>query len=286
MHYQKKGSVRVNSSEPFIKSPLQLFKALKRDILASKELSWRLFQRNIAARYRHSILGFLWAFLPPLATAGIWIFLQNNKIVNISSTTIPYPVYVLIGTLLWRTFSDSISMPLNSFLGARSMLARIDFPREALLLSGIGDILFNSLIRAAIITVVLLISGTGISSSFFLFPIAMISLIILGSSIGIFLVPCGMLYHDVSRALGFGIQFWFYLTPIVYPTPTDWPLSLLAKLNPTSPVLNTARNWATGIDNNMTTDFFVITLLSVILFLIGWIILKITLPHLIERISN
>ncbi len=279
-------SIRINSSEPLIKSPLQLAKSLIQDISASRELSWRLFQRNISARYRHSILGFLWAFLPPLVTAGIWIFLQHSSIINIAATTIPYPVYVLIGTLLWKTFSDSISMPLSSFLGAKSMLARIDFPREALLLSGFGDVIFNSIIRILIIVTVLLISGIGLSTTLLLFPFAMLSLMLLGAAIGIFLVPVGILYHDVSRSLGFAVQFLFYLTPIVYPTPTGWPLSLLATLNPVTPLLNTARSWATGSSTDVLTQFLTISSISCIFLLFGWVILKLTLPHLIERISN
>lgn len=286
MFYHKKGSIRVNSSEPLIKSPIHLLNSLKNDIVASRELSWRLFQRNLSARYRHSILGLLWAFLPPLVTAAIWIFLQHSNIINISPTNIPYPVYVLVGTLCWKTFSDSINMPLSSFLGARSMLARIEFPREALLISGFGDIILNSLIRTVIILAILLISGIGISKTFILFPVGLFALMILGTSIGIFLVPAGVLYHDVSRGLGFAVQFLFYLTPIVYPTPKEWPLSLLATVNPITPIINTARNWATGIPNSAISTFFIITTVASIALFIGWIILKVTLPHLIERISN
>jgi lipopolysaccharide transport system permease protein len=64
-----------------------------RDLLASRELAWRLLVRNISAQYRQSLLGYAWAFVPPIFTSLIWIFLQSQKVLGVGDTGMPYVVY-------------------------------------------------------------------------------------------------------------------------------------------------------------------------------------------------
>src|SRR5688572_6917102 len=82
-----------------------------KDLPRAHELGLQLFKRNIKALYRQSFLGVAWAILPPLATAALWIFLRGSNIVSIDDTGISYPVFVLIGTILWQIFSESIFAP-------------------------------------------------------------------------------------------------------------------------------------------------------------------------------
>jgi lipopolysaccharide transport system permease protein len=57
-----------------------------RDLLASRELAWRLLVRNLSAQYRQSWLGYAWAFLPPLFTTAIWVFLQSQQVLGVGDT--------------------------------------------------------------------------------------------------------------------------------------------------------------------------------------------------------
>ena len=92
----------VYSPEPILHHPLILFREMWRDLLASRELAWRLFARNIKAMYRQTALGYAWAFLPPLMTTAIWVLIQRAKILSVGETNVPYPVYVLVGTIIWQ----------------------------------------------------------------------------------------------------------------------------------------------------------------------------------------
>ena len=130
-----------------LRSPSIFIGNMWHDLVASRELAWRLIVRDINARYRQSVFGILWAFLPPLATAGIFIILNRAAVINVSTQDIPYPVFVLFGTLLWQVFVASLSAPLKAVGENRLMLARINFPREALILSGIGQVLFDFAIK-------------------------------------------------------------------------------------------------------------------------------------------
>lgn len=273
---------KTYSAQPFIKNPKRLLGDLTRDLKNSKELAFRLFIRNLSAQYRHSFLGYFWAFVPPIVTALIWIVLQYSEVINLPKTDqMSYPIYVFSGTMLWRCFMDAVNMPLTSFRAAKYMLSKISFPHEALFLSGLANLVFNSLIRILILVVVLLSLGCSFSASTLLFPVFLSTLILLGCSIGLLLVPIGMIYDDVSRVLGFGLQFLFYVTPVVYVLPKEW-----IPFNPIAQFLNLARTSLVGLPISITSSFIITLVISIFLFLFAWFLLKITMPHIVERISN
>ena len=87
------------SAESALRHPGALAAAMWRDLKSSRELAWRLLVRNISAQYRQSIFGYLWAFLPPIATTATFLFLNAQGIMKVGETGIPYPAYVLVGSV-------------------------------------------------------------------------------------------------------------------------------------------------------------------------------------------
>jgi lipopolysaccharide transport system permease protein len=112
--------------------------------MASLELAWRLMVRDIKARYRQSLLGASWAFLPPIATALLFILLNREGLIKASSTDLPYPVFVIIGTVLWQLFTDSLNSPPNLVTANKPMLAKVNFPREGLDSVRHGEVLLTA----------------------------------------------------------------------------------------------------------------------------------------------
>ncbi len=100
------------------------------------------------------------------------------------------------------------------------MLAKINFPREALVMSGILQTLFNGGIKIALLLVVLLIFGIYPELDLLLFPLAVASLILAGTAFGLLLTPVGLLYTDIGKGLPLVLQFLMYVTPVVFPMPT------------------------------------------------------------------
>jgi lipopolysaccharide transport system permease protein len=102
---------------------------------------------------------------------------------------------------------------------------------------------------------------------------------------GLLLAPLGMLYQDVGRALGFGTQALFFLTPIIYPIPdASWANTLL-KLNPVTPLLQSTRDWFVTGDASQIFGFVWVSSLSLLLLIAGWVLFRISMPHLISRMS-
>ncbi|MGE3804709.1 MAG: ABC transporter permease [Gemmataceae bacterium] len=219
-----------------LRQPLVLIRAMVSDLCRARELAWRLFLRDTRALYRQSLLGYFWAVAPPLASMSIWVFLHEQNILQVGDTGMSYPLFVLTGLVLWETFVAALNAPHASVSSAAALLAKINFPREALLLAGLGQVLFNTAIRVAVLAAVFAWYRPELPATAWLAPFGLLALLAFGFALGLLLAPLGMLYHDVGRFVSMGTGVLFFLTPVVYPAPAAWPASLLATANPVSPL--------------------------------------------------
>ena len=275
----------IYTPESQLRHPRQLVRSMVSDLKASRELAWRLFVRNISAQYRQTMFGYVWAFLPPIVTTLVWVFLNSQNILNVGETEIPYPVYVMVGTLLWQGFVDALNSPIKLVTSSRSILAKINFPREALILAGLGEVLFNFTIRLVLLFLVFVWFRIPVLWTVVLAPIGVVALMALGLMVGILLVPLGVLYQDIARGLAIFTTMWFFVTPVVYPPPTQWPASLLAQINPVSPLLITTREWLTTGATLHFSSFLLVSGITFLLMLFGWVLYRLAMPILIERMA-
>lgn len=276
----------VYTSESRIRHPWQLFQEMGRDLLASRELAWRLLVRDISAQYRQSLFGVLWAFLPPIITAAGLLVARNAGAVNIGETEIPYPAYVMFSMALWQTFVDSLNGPIAAVNSAKSMLAKINFPKEAIILAKLGEVFFNFSIKLILILGLFIWFQIPVTWSVLLAPVALIHLVILGTGIGLLLAPIGALYGDIAKAIPLVVSPWLLLTPVIYPTPKEGLFATIVNWNPVTPLLVTTRDLATsGIVTN-PAGFWVVSGLAFGLLLIAWILYRLAMPFIVERMSS
>jgi len=279
-------TIRIYSPEPLLGHPWTLIKSIVRDLLDGRELAWRIFVRDLSAQYRQTYFGYLWAFLPPLVGAMTFIFLNNQGIVRIDTGGLPYPAFAMMGTLLWQVFADAMMSPPQSLLAAKTMLTKINFPREAVLMGGLLMVGFNFLVRMVLVAVVMLIWNVTPSATLLLFPVAVVGLLACGFAVGLALAPLAGLYADVIKALPMVAQFWMLLTPVVYPARTHGLAGVLATWNPVAPVITTAREALTGQDFTHLPAFFIVLGCALTISLLGLIGFRVAMPHLIARMGG
>ncbi len=277
--------VTVYNAESEIRSPLKLIKNIWNDFLAGRELAWRLFLRNIRGLYRQTLLGLFWAFLPPIANTAVWVFLDRAGILDLGDTTVSGTVYILTGMILWQAFIDSFQMPLNMLNKNKNMISKLNFPRESLLLVGVGEVFFDLLIRMLLLIPAFLIFQVSVHVTVLLAPIAILALVFLGTALGLLIMPFGSLYQDVGRFIGMVMPFWMILTPIIYKPESELPGSLLNWVNPVSPLLLVARDWLlVGSTDYLGTGLIFAAAVIPLLFL-GLVVYRISIPVLVERMS-
>ena len=279
-------AVNVYTPESPLLHPRRFLREMFRDLRASRELAWRLFVRDTSAQYRQSVLGYVWAFLPPLVASVPFIFLNSQGVVNIEGTPIPYPAYAMIGTIIWQVFADALNSPLKTVTAAKSMLARINLPREAILLSGLGQVIFSFLIRLALLVLVFIWFQIMPPVTVLLFPIGVFALILVGFTLGLAVTPLGLLYNDVQQIITIATIFLMLLTPVVYPPHQTGLAAMVARWNPLSPLIVVTRDWMTTGDATQIAAFAFITTVAIILLFAGWIMYRVALPHIITKLGG
>jgi lipopolysaccharide transport system permease protein len=259
---------------------------MARDLAASRELAWRLLRRNLSSRYRHTLLGYAWAFLPPIMTAGVFVFLQKAGHLVAGEMAAPYPVFVLVGLVLWQAFADAVQAPLRLVQQSQSLLTKINFPRESLILAAVGEVIFAALVRLGLLALAFAWFDVGVSWSGVLFPLGMAALIGMGTALGLVLTPAAILYHDVGHALPLFLYLWMFLTPVAYAPHARAAATWLAWLNPVSPLLDASRRWLLSGAPEHLSGFFTVGGLVVCGLFAGWLLYRLALPILIERMSS
>lgn len=274
------------TSKSQVRRPLLLLKLMWRDLLGSRELAWRLLVRDISAKYRQSFLGIFWAIIPSIVTAAGFTLAKSGGVINLGDTELPYPAYVMFSMTLWQTFVEALQGPVQAVTKAKAMLAKINFPREALIIAKLGEVLFNFAIKLILIVGLFIWFKMPVTWSVFLAPVALCHLIILGTLIGLLLAPVGLLYQDFVMGLTLVTGFWLFLTPVVYPVPTDGLFGTVVKLNPVTPLLVTTRELATTGVVSDPQGFWITSIFALVGLLLTWIFYRVAMPYVVERISS
>jgi lipopolysaccharide transport system permease protein len=272
--------------ESSLRYPIKLLQQMWHDLLASRELAWRLMVRDINSQYRQSLLGITWAFLPPIMMAAGFTLANQASIIQVGKTDLPYPAYVMFSTALWQTFVESLNAPLQALIQAKPLLAKVNFPHEALILAKLGEIIFNFAIKIILIIGLFFCFQISVNWTVLLAPIAILHLILLGLFLGILIAPLGILYQDVSRGLNMITGFWLFLTPVVYQVPRSGFFRTLVKLNPVTPLLVTARELTTNVQLSQPIEFWVVSAITFCGLILTWIFFRIAMPFVIERIGS
>ena len=277
--------VTIYSAQSDVRAPGKLLREIISNFWEGRELAWRLFVRNINGLYRQTLLGLFWAFLPPIANTAIWIFLREAQIFNTGEMEVNSTVYILTGMILWQAFIDAFQMPMGVLTKNGNMISKLNFPRESLLLVGVGEVIFDLMIRLLLLIPAFLIFQVPVHATILLAPFAVFGLILFGASLGLLIMPVGSLYKDVGRFVVMAMPFWMILTPIIYTPYETYPGSLLNWLNPASPLLILARDWLLLGGTNHFSVGLVFGICSIPIVLLGLIVYRVSIPVLVERMN-
>ena len=282
----------VYTPDTGLKHPVDLVRGMWHDAFChqSRSLAWRLFVRNISAQFRQSLLGYFWLFFPPLVNSAVFIFLNSRGIVKIPDTGVPYPVFVLLGNLLWQALIMLMQAPLQGINREKGLLTKLNFSREALLVASFLEGGTMAMIPLLSVPVILFAFRNSIDASLvtrytLLAPLGIFGLGIFAFSIGVFLTPLGALYQDIGRAIPVVARFWMFVTPVIYALPKNGTTRTLLMLNPATPFIQTARDWMLGHPAELLPLFLLYFGLSVLLLIFGLLVYRLAMPIIVERMS-
>jgi len=277
--------VKIYEPNHILKAGVWVWAEMFRELINSRGLIWRLIVRDITARYKQSVFGILWAFLTPLVMMFAFVWIKGRNILPIGETAMPYAAFVFIGQMVWLLFSHGITTSANSLVQAGSMLTKINFPREVLVFSAIGQTIFEFLIRVPLLLIVFIWVGFTPKLTILLIPVVLLPLLILVVGLGFFVSLLNAVIRDVGSILGIIMNLGMFVTPVVYPPPTSWPISFLVNFaNPVSGFVTAAHDLtAAGFLTN-PASYISSVILSTLLFFVGWRFFHLVEPKIAERV--
>ncbi len=283
----RRQSNRVTVYEPnhIMKAGVWIWAEMFRELADFSGLIWRLVVRDLSARYKQSVLGIFWAFLAPLIMMLLFVWIKGKNILPIGDTAMPYAAFVFLGQMVWLIFAGGVTASASSMVAAGALLTKINFPREVLVLSAVGQTIFEFLIRIPLLLIIFVFLGFTPKLTILLVPFVLLPLLLLVIGLGFFVSLLNAMIRDVSSILGIVMNLGMFVTPVIYPPPTSWPMSfLIITVNPVSGFVTAARDLTTV--GSMTDPVIYISsvIISIFIFFIGWRLFHLVEPKISERV--
>lgn len=204
-----------------------------------------LSKTDFKLRYQGSILGYLWAIIRPFLMFGT-MYLVFAKFLRFGDEIPHYPVYLLVGTVLWNFFIECTNQGIQSLLIRSDLMRKIAFPKWIIVLSATTTALINLGINFVVIILFSFFSGIAPSLGWLLVPFLILELYLLSLGLALLLGSVNIKYRDVQSIWEVVVQALFYAVPIIYPiqmvaTYSNFTAHLLM-LNPIAQVIQDVRS--------------------------------------------
>ena len=226
-----------------ISSQHQMLKLNLKEVWQYRDLIWLFTKRNFTVAYKQTVLGPAWLFLNPLISSIIYAFVFGS-IAGIGTDGIPSILFYMCSNAIWIYFSSCVTKNASTFTANAGVFGKVYFPRLTIPISNMISAMIQFGIQILMVMGVLvfyLIRGEVQPNwaAWLLIPLELIHLGLLGLGFGIIISSMTTKYRDLSILVGFGVQLWMYVTPIVYPMSQlgDGIVKTILMINPvTAPV--------------------------------------------------
>ncbi|MGH3080265.1 MAG: ABC transporter permease [Gaiellaceae bacterium] len=236
-------SLTTEATERWIENrPSGGARALRLDELWSyRELVFFLALRDIKARYKQALFGFAWSVVQPIA--GVLVLtLVFQRLAGVPSDGIPYPIFALLGFLLWSYFAASLGNASASLVTNVSLVTKVYFARLVTPIAALIPGLVHLAIGLVVLAILMPVYDVTPGWQVVFFPLSLVGAMVVALGAGLLLATLNVKYRDVGHALGFLTQLWFLATPVGYPTslvPDEWRWAYA--LNPMTGVVDLGR---------------------------------------------
>lgn len=193
-------------------------------------------------KYQGSVAGYLWSLAKPLMIFGV-LYMVFNVFVRIGSSIPNYPLYLLLGVILWTYFAETTSIGMRAIVDKGDMIRKVYFPRSVLIISASISAFITLLLNLIIVFLFMLLAQLPFSLlKIGVFFLIIIQLYILALGVSFILSSLYVKYRDVGHIWDVLMQVLFYATPIIYPlsiVPLKYQKLIL--LNPITQIIQDAR---------------------------------------------
>jgi ABC-2 type transport system permease protein len=208
----------------------------------NRALLSELVRTDFKLRYQGSVLGYAWSLLRPLLLFVI-LYVVFVKFLKLGTGVPHFPVYLLLGIVIWNFFNEMTVQSLGSIVGRGDLIRKIRIPRWIIVLSSSVSALINLLLNLIVIAIFMAINRVDLMSTILWLPIILAEVYLFSLGLSLFLSAAFVKFRDINYIWEVILQAGFYLTPILYPLSliTNLTLQKLIMLNPMAQAIQDAR---------------------------------------------
>jgi lipopolysaccharide transport system permease protein len=238
------------------------------DLWRYRELFLILAWRDVAVRYKQTVIGILWAILRPLVTMVVFTVLFGRIAKLPSDGQAPYALMVFAAMMPWTLFANALSEASNSLINNANLIGKIYFPRliipTATLVTAFIDFLISFAILICMMVYYQFVPGWQIM----LLPAFIILALLASLGPGLWITALNVKYRDFRYVIPFLVQFGLYISPVGFSSaviPEKW--RLLYSVNPMVGVIDGFRWCLLGGNSPLYLPGFLLSLLLIAIFL-------------------
>jgi homopolymeric O-antigen transport system permease protein len=188
-----------------------------RELWEYRELVYFLIWRDVKVRYKQTALGAAWAVIQPFFTMVVFS-LFFGRLAEMPSDGIPYPLFSYAALVPWTFFANALSQSADSLVGSANLLRKVYFPRLGIPASAVLSGLVDFSIAFAVLLLMMALYGISPTANILWLPLFVVMAIATALGVGLWLSALNVQFRDVRYVVPFIIQFWMFVTPIVYPS--------------------------------------------------------------------
>jgi lipopolysaccharide transport system permease protein len=224
------------------------------EIWRSRTLFWHLSILGIRRMFRGTFLGPMWLFIHVLMDLGSKTFVFGSVLGVAAPNDVPYIVFLLSGMIAWRLFQQTLTLGVKGFLRFSKLGRTFYFPLPLVPVGSAAQALVDMFVYLAAIGVALTYYGVtrhvvylADGAQLLLAPYGLFLSLLFAWGLCFWLAPLNYRARDIRFVLRYGIGFWLYVTPVVYPLDRLHGVTLwIAKLNPMAPIVEMTKFGLTG----------------------------------------
>ena len=186
------------------------------ELYRARELLWRLAWRDVRARTKQSAFGIVVSVVSPLMLMGVFAYLNRHGAVQVGATSVSYPLFLYAGLLPWQMLAGGLTRATPSLVDAASLVGKIQFPRETLVLSGVAQAVFDYLLSLPVLVLLLVLFRQGLEPTVVFVPMVVLIQLAFLSGLSFLLALAHAALRDVGNALPMLLVVWMFVTPIIY----------------------------------------------------------------------
>jgi ABC-type polysaccharide/polyol phosphate export permease len=214
-----------------------------RSVVDYRDLLLMITWRDIRIKYKQSVMGVLWAvFMPMLIVAAGVVVKVAFSYVSGKQLDMTEIVTISVKALPWALFVSSLRFAANSLISNQNLVTKIYFPRIILPLAAVLSQLFDFVIASAVLVILLLFSGIGVSAQLLWVPVLLLILIPITTGLGILFAAANLFFRDVKYIVEVILTFAIFFTPVFYEVDMFGKWRTLLLCNPIAPVLEGLRD--------------------------------------------